>query len=52
MPPALLLVDDEREATEALQMVLALRGFTVRTAASGREAVAAVQAEAPDLVLL
>ena len=52
MPPTLLLVDDEREATEALQMLLELRGVTARIAASGREAVAAVQAGVPDLVLL
>lgn len=50
--PTLLLVDDEQEATEALQMVLELRGFTVRRAASGAEAVAAVRHAVPDLVLL
>ena len=52
MPPTLLLVDDEREATEALQMLLELRGVSARIAASGREAVAAVQQAVPDLVLL
>lgn len=50
--PTLLLVDDEQEATEALQMVLELRGFTVRRAASGTEAVAAVLHAVPDLLLL
>lgn len=50
--PTLLLVDDERDATEALQMLLELRGFTVCLAASGAAAVAAVRQQVPDLVLL
>lgn len=48
----LLLVDDEKDATEALQMFLELRGFEVRLAFSGEKGIEAVREKAPDLVLL
>ena len=49
---SLLLVDDERDATEALQMFLELRGFEIRIAFSGDKGILAVREKAPDLVLL
>ncbi len=52
MAESLLLVDDERDADEALKLFLELKGFTVRTACSGAEGVAAIREAVPDLVLL
>ena len=52
MPQSILIVDDERDANEALKMFLEMRGFSVRVAASGQEGVDAVKEAQPDLVLL
>ena len=49
---SVLIVDDEREASESLKMFFELKGFTVRLASSGREGVAAVRESTPDIVLL
>lgn len=49
---SLLLVDDEKDAIEAMQMYLEMNGYTVRLALSGQEGVEAVKAAVPDLVLL
>ena len=50
--PSLLLVDDEKDVNEALKMYLEMQGFTVRTALSGQEGLAAVKEAKPDLVML
>jgi two-component system, OmpR family, response regulator len=47
-----LVVDDEPNITELVAMALRYEGFTVQTAASGREAISAVAAFAPALVIL
>jgi two-component system, OmpR family, response regulator len=47
-----LVVDDEPNITELVAMALRYEGFTVQTAASGRDAVSAVAAFAPALVIL
>jgi two-component system OmpR family response regulator len=47
-----LVVDDEPNITELVAMALRYEGFTVQTATSGREAVSAVAAFAPALVIL
>lgn len=52
MPSSLLVVDDERDASDGLQGFLELQGFSVRVAYSGEAALAAVHAAVPDLVLL
>lgn len=52
MSDSLLIVDDERDASESLKMLLDLKGFAVRLAFSGSEGVAAVAQAVPDLVLL
>ena len=52
MPQSILIVDDERDANEALKMFLEMRGFSVRCATSGQEGVDAVKEAQPDLVLL
>ena len=48
----LLVVDDEPNIVELLDTSLTFAGFEVATATSGREAVAATQRFAPDLIVL
>ena len=47
-----LLVDDEREFATTLAERLSLRGYDARAAFTAEEAIAAVAASAPDVVLL
>ena len=47
-----LLVDDEREFATTLTERLRLRGYEASTAFTAEEAIAAVAASAPDVVLL
>src|SRR6476469_1488831 len=47
-----LVVDDEPNIAEVVTMALRFNGFTVETAASGREALAAVSAFKPHLMVL
>ena len=48
----ILLVDDEAHIVELAQMYLEREGFAVRSAGDGHAALAAVEREAPDLVVL
>lgn len=48
----LLLVDDENEATELLSKRLERRGFDCLTAASGEDALALLEKESVDIVIL
>ena len=48
----ILVVDDEPHNRSLLQALLRPEGYMTRTAASGREALAAVAESAPDLILL
>jgi two-component system OmpR family response regulator len=48
----ILVVDDERNIVELVATALRYEGFEVRTAANGKEALAAVRDFAPDLVVL
>jgi len=50
--PFVLAVDDEEHITELVAMALGYNGFEVQRAATGREALAAVQQRRPDLILL
>ena len=50
--PTVLVVDDEEHITELLAMGLGYNGFAVTRAASGRDALAAIEASRPDLVVL
>ena len=52
MSAHILVVDDVPKNVKLLADVLAVRGYRVSTAASGEEALAAIAADAPDLVLL
>jgi CheY-like chemotaxis protein len=47
-----LVVDDNRDAADTLAMLLEAEGCDCRTAYSGEEALAAVEREAPDIVIL
>ncbi|MEX2570009.1 MAG: response regulator transcription factor [Gemmatimonadota bacterium] len=48
----ILVVDDEPDISALVAYHLAREGYRVRTAATGPEALRAIEAEAPDLVLL
>ena len=52
MPSTILSVDDERDVTDLVAFHLTRAGYDVRTAASGREALDAIQHRAPDLIVL
>jgi len=51
-PAKILVVDDEPKNVKLLADLLTVKGYTAITASSGREALAKVEAERPDLVLL
>jgi signal transduction histidine kinase/DNA-binding response OmpR family regulator len=50
--PSVLVVDDNRDAADSLGYMLEMMGASVRVVYGGPDAVAAVEAEAPALVLL
>jgi DNA-binding response OmpR family regulator len=51
-PPLVLVVDDEASVRQALERALTLEGFAVSTAAGGREALGAVAAHPPAVIVL
>ena len=52
MAKRILIVDDEPNIVLSLEYLMRQRGYAVTTARDGDEALASVDAEAPDLVLL
>jgi Lrp/AsnC family transcriptional regulator for asnA, asnC and gidA len=50
--PRVMVVDDDPDFVEVTRMVLERAGFSVRSTASGREALIAMAANPPDLVIL
>ncbi|PIQ82784.1 MAG: response regulator [Candidatus Omnitrophica bacterium CG11_big_fil_rev_8_21_14_0_20_64_10] len=50
--PGILVVDDEQEILEITQFALEARGYTVRTAASGEEALARLRETPPEFLLI
>jgi DNA-binding response OmpR family regulator len=50
--PTVLLVDDYPDALDVWAIYLTTEGFRVLTAGTGRQALAAARADAPDLVVL
>lgn len=50
--PKILIVDDERDSTFALEKTLSLKGYRVITAERGHNAIVLAQSELPDLILL
>lgn len=51
-PAKILVVDDTPRNVKLLADLLTVKGYSVVTAASGREALAQIEADRPDLVLL
>ena len=51
-PAKILVVDDTQKNVKLLADLLSVKGYSVATAASGREALAQLDAQRPDLVLL
>jgi DNA-binding response OmpR family regulator len=51
-PPSILVVDDEPDVTLFLADALSSRGYHTAVAASGKEALAEIERDPPDLVLL
>ena len=47
-----LVVDDDQDVRDSLRRSLAFEGYTVTTAADGEEALAAVAADVPDVIVL
>ncbi|MCW2711958.1 MAG: response regulator, partial [Marmoricola sp.] len=47
-----LVVDDERQILRALAINLRARGYDVRTAGAGREALSVAAANGPEMVVL
>ena len=52
IPSRILVVDDEPNIADVVSMALRYQGFAVETAATGEEALAAVTAFRPDLLVL
>ncbi len=52
MSGTILLVDDETPIVEVLTIALRARGYIVRTASTGYDALLALTEEVPDLILL
>jgi CheY-like chemotaxis protein len=50
--PQILIVDDDRDGRDALRQFLRKHGHEVACASNGREALSAVLARTPDLVVL
>jgi two-component system KDP operon response regulator KdpE len=51
-PPLVLLVDDEAILVRMLEVNFSAAGFSVRSASTGAEAIAAAASETPDAVVL
>jgi class 3 adenylate cyclase/CheY-like chemotaxis protein len=51
-PPKILVVDDTARNVKLLADLLSVKGYSIATAASGREALALLDTAPPDLVLL
>ena len=51
-PSRILIVDDEPQNRALLEVMLKVEGFVFESASSGEEALAAIAAQPPDLVLL
>ncbi|BDG61359.1 response regulator [Caldinitratiruptor microaerophilus] len=51
-PPDILAVDDDPEMRRVVELILTGAGYRVRTAADGREALAAIAERLPDVLVL
>lgn len=48
----ILIVDDDKEMAELLRLILRKYGYDIRLAFGGKDAVAAIRQQEPDIVLL
>jgi len=48
----ILLVDDDRDIRDSLKIILESKGYKVQTAGNGREALGAIKAKMPDIMIL
>jgi len=48
----ILLVDDDPDIRDSIKIILESKGFTVRTAANGRQALTSLDQKIPDLMIL
>jgi len=48
----ILLVDDDSDIRESMALVLSKKGYGVRTAKNGKEALAEIKSKKPDILLL
>ena len=48
----ILLVDDDPDIRDSLRLILEKKGYSIRTASNGREALAALKSRLPDLMIL
>ena len=49
---AILVVDDDPDIRDAITIILKSNGYTVHTASNGKEAVASLEQNTPDLMIL
>jgi CheY-like chemotaxis protein len=52
MPKCILIVDDDRVASELAKRTIQTKGYEVMTAQDGQEALEGLKAKVPDLILL
>ena len=52
MPKKILVVDDKANNVLSLEFLMKQAGYDVRTASDGEEALATIEADPPDLILL
>ena len=52
MPKKILVVDDKANIVLSLEFLMNKAGYEVRTASDGEEALAAIETDPPDLILL
>jgi CheY-like chemotaxis protein len=52
MAPRVLVVDDHEDARELLTVIIEAHGYTVATAANGREAVEEARRHRPDAIIM
>jgi len=48
----ILIIDDDPDISEAMKIVLESHGFAVETATDGEQGMAAIKANAPDVIIL
>lgn len=51
-PPRILLIDDEDDFHDIIRQILTPQGYQILSAYDGKEGLAAIRRERPDLVLL